>query len=266
MEIFLTKLATRLVLPLTLGIGIQLAGFIAWRMGKRGWAAGALASGWLLILAISLPGVARPLRGGLERTYLPESIEAIPDASAILLLGGSLGPPLPPRLSADLGSGADRVLHTARLYRAGKAPLVIASGGPMAWRDSGTEGAPSMAFLLEEWGVPRDAIVLEGSARNTRENCLRAKEIVDRRGLSRVLVVTSALHMRRALATCLSAGLDAVPAPTDYGIVDGRGDQPMKWIPDSTALDNTTQVFRELLGFEVYRLRGWITDAGVGDG
>jgi uncharacterized SAM-binding protein YcdF (DUF218 family) len=158
------------------------------------------------------------------------------------------------------------VLHAARLHRAGKAPYVIATGGPMAWRDSGTEGAPLMAGLLEEWGVPHEAILIEGSARNTHENCERAKEIVDRRGLGRVLLVTSALHMRRALATCRTAGLDVVAAPTDYGIVDGRGDQPLRYIPDSTALDSTTQVFRELLGFEVYRLRGWIADEGEDDG
>jgi uncharacterized SAM-binding protein YcdF (DUF218 family) len=263
MDIFLTALLARVVRPLAAGLALQAVGLVAWARGHRKAAAAAIGTGFAVLLFASLPAGSNGFRGRVERLYLPLPMEAIPTADAIVVLGGGIGPPLPPRRSADLGPAADRVLHAARLYRAGKAPVVIASGGTVPWRASGTEGAHSMRGLLVEWGVPREAIIEEAASHDTHTNCVRTRELAEQRGYGRVLLVTSALHMRRALATCRSAGLDAVPAPTDYAVVDGRGDDPLRYVPTPTALNTNHQVLRELLGYAVYRFRGWITDAGT---
>jgi uncharacterized SAM-binding protein YcdF (DUF218 family) len=69
-----------------------------------------------------------------------------------------------------------------------------------------------MATLLSELGVPRDAILLEPSSRNTYQNAVNTRAILEVQGIDRVLLVTSAFHMRRAVAAFqaldVSIGLD----------------------------------------------------------
>jgi uncharacterized SAM-binding protein YcdF (DUF218 family) len=69
--------------------------------------------------------------------------------------------------------------------------------------------------------------------------------------------VTSALHMRRAFASCRSAGLAVRAAPTDYQVA-GTAGGPFDLLPDAEALLLTHLALRERLGFLVYQRRGWI--------
>ena len=65
----------------------------------------------------------------LEQKFLPVPVHKSPQADAIVVLGGSVAIPDSPRLEVELTGTSDRILHAARLYRAGKAPLVVATGG-----------------------------------------------------------------------------------------------------------------------------------------
>ena len=90
------------------------------------------------------------------------------------------------------------------------------SGGAISWLGSVAPEAEAMQSLLEEWGVPAASIIFKTKSRNTRENAVFTEQLLAKRGLRRVMLVTSAMHMPRALATFTSAGIDAVAAPTDY--------------------------------------------------
>jgi uncharacterized SAM-binding protein YcdF (DUF218 family) len=166
--------------------------------------------------------------------------------------------PAPPRISIDLSDAADRVLHAARLYRAGKAPVVLVTGGAIPWLGSDIPEAGSMVALLEEWGVPGAAIIAEAASRNTYENAVFSKPLLSEYGLRRVLLVTSALHMRRALATFRTAGIDAVPAATDYTVTYRDWRTVIDFLPDARALSHTTDAIREYVGYVYYRWKGWI--------
>jgi uncharacterized SAM-binding protein YcdF (DUF218 family) len=157
----------------------------------------------------------------------------------------------------DLSGASDRVWHAARLYEAGKAPLVIASGGTLPWKDQVFREAPVMKQLLTSWGVPADSILLESESANTYQNAVHTAELLAERGLERVLLVTSALHMRRALATFRSAGVTALPTPTDYRVVEGPVTL-LDLFPSAGALDGSTAAIREYVGYVVYDWRGWI--------
>jgi uncharacterized SAM-binding protein YcdF (DUF218 family) len=149
------------------------------------------------------------------------------------------------------------VWHAARLYEAGKAPLIVASGGTLPWKDQEFREAPVMQRLLVSWGVPADSILLESTSANTYQNATNTAEVVAERGIDRVLLVTSALHMRRALATFRSVGIEAVPAATDYRVVEGRTTL-LDLLPSAGALDGSTAAIREYVGYIVYDWRGWI--------
>jgi uncharacterized SAM-binding protein YcdF (DUF218 family) len=252
-----TRILTQLLMPPASLLGLVLLGLLLRRLGRRRLAAGCFVVSVLALWALSTPRIADALVAGLERTYLPARPADLPQADAIVLLGGALGAPLPPRLAPDLSEGADRVLHAARLFRAGRAPLLVASGGnPPHLGAEAPEGA-DMADLLVEWGVPREAIVTEGASLDTHENAVETARLLETRGARRILLVTSALHMPRAAAAFRQTGLEVVPAPTDYQAVDAREATLLDWLPDADALERSRNALKEHLGRLWYRLRGW---------
>lgn len=251
-----SKVAAALVFPLNLSLLLGLVALVLARQ-KRGGAA--VLSGTLAIAvlaAASLPAVSDRLVAALERPYPPADPKEAPTAAAIVVLGGSLAPGVPPRRGPELADSSDRILHAARLYRAGKAPLVVPSGGRLPWSDRGRSEAAEMAALLVEWGVPGEAIVLEESARTTSENAVESGKLLRARGIRRLLLVTSSLHMRRALAAFRAEGLEPIPSPCDALAPSGEAAGPFGWIPSAEALARTHRALKERLGLLYYRATG----------
>jgi uncharacterized SAM-binding protein YcdF (DUF218 family) len=111
--------------------------------------------------------------------------------------------------------------------------------------------------LLVEWGVPADAIQLEGRSRNTRENALNIKPLLEAAGCDRSLLVTSAAHMQRALASFKAVDLYVYPVSTDVHVLADNGYSVMDFLPDAHALATTTDAMREWIGQKVYTFKGW---------
>ena len=208
------RIVWALVNPLSLAGMLLLASLLfLWRKRpRRGFWCAAASLG---TLAFFSSGLAVWLLGmPLESPYLPEKpAEEYPAADAILLLGGSIGRVDSPELAyPDFNSAADRVWHAARLYRAGKAPAVIISG---------TNDLGSTSLALSHLGVPSSAILVDGKSRNTAENLQYSADLLGgeerfRGRKPRVLLVTSAWHMRRSMLLARREDVDAVPAPCDY--------------------------------------------------
>lgn len=223
-QLSFSRMLAPLVYPLPLAMELLLlSGLLLW--ARRRLAALCLVIGFTVLWLSSTRVVADYLCASLERMYLPAPLQAIPQADAIVVPGGVIKPALPPRRYVNLNQAADRLLHAARLYKAGKAPVIIASGGGgVPWLgDDDTPEAESMFAFFTEWGVPPDAVRLEKRSRNTYENAVFSKQIMKAHGIDTVLLVTSALHMPRALATFRGAQIDARPAPTDTRSSMGPG-------------------------------------------
>ena len=254
----LSKILPLLVLPFTVALWLMLSALVLLWLHKPRWAGGCITLAIMVFAVCGNPSFSYTLYAQHERTHLPLPVEEYPQVDAIVVLGGSLGPPLSPRLYSDLNGNTDRILHGVRLYRAGRAATIVLSGGNV-FPQPGIEGESFYAAqLMEEWGVPRSAILIEDRSRNTYENALYSKTILDENGLKTVLLVTSALHMPRALPVFRGNGIDAIAAPTDYKIVDLAQPRSLNWIPSLGALGTLSALIRENLGIIVYRYRGWI--------
>ncbi len=263
MSLFLSKVLSFLIHPLSLGLSlVVVGGALSYGWDQR--ALGIGAAGVLVLWIASTPLFADWLRGTLEHRFPPARVSGAPAGDVIVTLGGAVGAPRPPRVYPDLNGAADRVWHAARLYQAGKAPFVIASGGTLPWKDGRFREASAMETLLTSWDVPADSILKESSSANTYENATNTAEIVEERGFDRVLLVTSALHMRRALATFRSAGVNAVPVATDYQVVDSNTTL-LRFLPSAGALGGSTAAIREHVGYIVYDWRGWIAEVAGAD-
>lgn len=243
------KLVGLLVAPLGTALALGLLG--VWLLffaapGARRWGRGLVLAGLVWLVVWSLPVVSEALRGVIEAQAGERSLSQLPRASAAVVLGGGVsGARWPQRPDPDLGRGADRVWHAARLYHAGKAPLLVLSGGVVRTGDESE--ALAMRELLLALGVPAAAILLEDGSDNTASNAARTAQLLRSRGLERPLLVTSALHMPRARAQFERAGLAVTPAPTDFEVID----QPthlLQWLPSSDALEGSGRAFKELLG------------------
>ena len=246
------KLGGYLLSPLTLVLGLGLLAWLCLARRRRrlalSFAGIAFAGLWLA----STPIVGQVLIGALEAPYPALTLEATPTVDAIVVLGGSVAGRHPPkRPSLGLNSASSRVWYAAELYRAGKARwIVVAAGGRPEFANQQVE-ADAIAEMLTTLGVPRAAIRLDAQSRNTRENAINAREILDRLGARSVLLVTSAEHMVRAMKTFAKVWPKyddrPIPAPTDVAIVE-TGNSLLLWIPSSSALANVTKALKEYAG------------------
>ncbi len=260
--IALSKVAPLFLYPLFVSIALGLIALLLLLFRKTAAAAVALVLLIATLCVAGSPWIAGKLIAAIEDGHTPLAAEDTPTADAIVLLAGVVAVPHPPRASAELKDAADRVLHSARLYRAAKAPLIIVSGGNVFRQRNVHPESFYISNLLQEWGVPQQAIVTEGKSRNTYQNALESKRILDRLRLTKVLLVTSALHMPRALAVFRSVGINAVPAVTDILVTHSARpeDQPviLDWLPTADSLLLTTFAIREHIGMWTYRWLGWI--------
>ncbi len=246
----IARLVGALLYPLSLALLGLLAAVLLWRRRPR--LARTLAGVALLWLWLwSTPFVAEQAAATLERAHPPVAPEALPRADAIVLLGGLLepGPPSP-----DLNAAADRAWFAARLWHAGRAPRLLCSGGLAPLSRASAPECPAVADLLRDLGVPGEAITVEAESRTTAENA-RATAALLQPG-ERVLLVTSARHMPRALSAFRRAGIDAIPAPTDHAWRPQRPFSITALLPSPAALALSTTVWHEWLGGLWYSLKG----------
>lgn len=241
----ISKLAIAIISPLGSailgGLLALLVGFLGFR--RLALVLGVLSVAWLWVW--SLPATSYALRGYLESQYPPMAVDATPEAEAVVVLGGGTWPMQFDQPYPNLGAASDREWHGARLYQAGKAPFLILTGGYNP-QFSATSSAETMRRFMSDLGVPDSAMVLEDQARNTTENALFTAQILRDRGIKRILLVTSALHMPRSVALFERQGLEVVPAATDHEVRP----QPAwrRWMPSTDALDGSSRAIKEVVG------------------
>lgn len=255
---FMSSLLGLVIYPLGASI-ILLIGGLA--MSLSGWhkmgfcVSGA---GLMVLLLASSPWISDRLCVWLEAGYAQQPASAAPEAQAIVVMGGGLRSGPPARPYPDLQGSADRYWHAARLFHAERAGLIIVSGGRSGSSPHSLTAAEAGAMFLQDLGVPEDRIVLEGAAMSTRDNAVLVAEILEEKNIDRFLLVTSAIHMRRSEASFRALGLDPFPVATDFHGMQRIAWRWRNWIPSMSALNNTKRAIHEIIGYWVFRYRGWV--------
>ena len=187
----------------------------------------------------------------LEREFLVDGrvpmVETFPEADAIVLLGGSMGIETNLSSYAEMWTSADRVWQAVRLYKAVKAPKVIATSG----------GVAETTFpLLREFGIPDAAMMKVDDARNTEEE---AKSIA-KMGCKKILLVTSAWHAKRArlMFEKYASDVEVISAPADFenSMMAKRAFALRSLLPDFNAFVLNSVAFHEwvgIVGYKVFR-------------
>ncbi|HJT78165.1 MAG TPA: YdcF family protein [Gemmataceae bacterium] len=209
------------------------------------------------LVLLSLPAVSHFAMGSLEWQY-PRLDGRPADAEAIVVLAGTIRPAnvVWPRMDPAEDT-MNRCLYAARLYHQGRPCPVVVSGGYADTDPETPTCAAVMRDFLEELGVPRDDVVEEGQSRTTYENAVRCAELLRERGTHRVVLVTDAAHLFRAVRCFRKQGLDVVPAPCNFRTGHFQWELGA-FLPDPRAAGHVGEVGHEWLGTLWYWCRGRI--------
>ncbi|MBD2753110.1 YdcF family protein [Spirosoma validum] len=161
-----------------------------------------------------------------------------------------------------LGREADRAGQALYLYKTGAVQKILISGGsgnlPFQTKSLNDEGQMTAQFLRVA-GVRPDDIVLENKSRNTHENALFSAQMLQKTfQTNRCVLVTSALHMNRAVGCFKKEGIAVIPFPSTF-LSGRRSFAPGEWLlPNETAFFNAYYLTRELVGYVTYKVMGYM--------
>jgi uncharacterized SAM-binding protein YcdF (DUF218 family) len=248
-----------LTYPPAFSLCLLMAGILAravrWR--RLAIALIALAFGWSLLW--SIPWCSERLRATLEDRFPVVEERALPQADAIVVLGGgSVRGVMRADVAEALASDHSRLAAGARAWLAGRAPLVVLSGG-----GNRTSEAARMAVAIKRLGVPASAVILEERSSNTRDNARFTAQLTKSRGVERILLVTSAVHMPRAVVWFRAAGFEVVPVPT---LEPKTRPGWRAWLPNPHALWRSGRAIKELAGLAAAHAETESSDSRPGRG
>jgi uncharacterized SAM-binding protein YcdF (DUF218 family) len=244
------KILQRLILPPANILLLLLFGFLLIR-SHRNLGRLFITAGFLLLYGLSISPVSSALIAPLERGYSPVNVKLV-KADVIVVLGGGsidrswLG--LPP----EPGEGSlQRVVAAVKLYRVLHIPVLL-TGGTGDPAQPHLSDADAMARAAMDLGVPEKDIIIENKSRNTLESARAVKDML--KG-NRILLVTSAYHMKRSVALFKKQGFEVVPAPAGFRS-ERRPLAYFSFIPYAGNLSSSSLALAEYLSSSWYSITG----------
>lgn len=236
------------VLLLLLGTGVVML-WSRWRRAGRIL----LSAVFVAAFAVAVLPLSALLIHPLEQRFAPA---ALPDrVDGIIVLGGAVDPVLSAsRGQPALKDAAERLVEGIGLAHRFPAATFVFTGGSGRLFDRGATEADAVRPLLADLGLAANRIVIEDGSRNTFENAVFSRRLVAPDPAQTWLLVTSAVHMPRAVGAFRRAGWDVVPYPVDYRTLRSG---PRWWPPSfdlAGGLRDLHLAIHEWLGLLAYRL------------
>ena len=210
----------------------------------------------VLLWAASTPIVSNLLMCAVEDWRVRQVTSDAPNADAIVVLSFSIRA-VPDDATSFEFDDFDRFLGGFDLYKAGKAPRLIFTGGWNPWKPNLPLVGDVLIVRARDFGVPASALSTTGKASNTEQEAEGVAELLGV-GKSptapRILLVTSDYHMSRADMLFRRAGLEVIPFPVDFQTK--LGITPRSFIPSGGALQQTDTALHEIYGRVYYWIVG----------
>ncbi|HQX80721.1 MAG TPA: YdcF family protein [Vicinamibacterales bacterium] len=246
----LSKVLPQFVLPL--GMCLIL---LVWGLARRRRAP--MLAALVVLLVSTNPYVGSWLMRATENWAVRPSAALSPVVDAIVVLSAGRGLAPGPERVSEWGD-PNRFFGGVELFQAGKAPLLVFTAAPIAGApDLPTEG-DLLARQAMALGVPADRIAITGRVANTADEAREVASLLRARQLTspKILLVTSAFHMRRARLVFEQHGFVVTSFPVDFALDAYDGLTLMRFLPSVDALRQTHTALRELYGRAFYWLWG----------
>ncbi|MCG8309666.1 MAG: YdcF family protein [Cytophagales bacterium] len=177
-----------------------------------------------------------------------------------VVLGGTTDVDRKPDDRLFFRKGADRVTHALNLYHEGKVKKILFTGGnPRLFENPNRDNVPIFDFYVM-CGVKPEDIMIENSSRNTRENAFFVKKMLRNDPANRkMILITSAFHMRRAEGCFRKVGIDVTGFSTDfYSAIPKDRFTFHAFLPSPSVLANWNFLIKEWIGYLAYQMAGYI--------
>ncbi|TCD48791.1 YdcF family protein [Chlorobium sp. N1] len=210
---------------------------------------------WLgiaLLWGFSMPVVGNALMGVMEGPAQRLPAASATPADAIVVAGGMTNQ-IPGAPLGEWGEAADRFEGAVELFRAGRAPLLVFTGGRLPWKSNFVPEGELLRRRAIRLGVAEGAVRVTGVAANTAEEARRARELLGEG--RRIILVTSAFHMPRSLMLFRREGFRVEPCRVDYRVEPEARLTLLSFLPDPESLGDSFTALREMMGIAWYALR-----------
>ncbi|NQV33918.1 MAG: YdcF family protein [Phycisphaeraceae bacterium] len=217
-----SKLVWCLISPdVLLGLGLVWVWLLLWRNRTRA-AVWVLGCELLVITLIGLWPVGEWAFYPLEQRF--ETNPELPDqVHGVIVLGGAEDAVMSAIWKQpEVGAAAERMLAFMAMARRFPEAKLVYTGGSSSMVDQELRGADCVKQLFEQQGLDVSRVVLERESRNTFENVVLTKKLMDPREGENWLVITTAWHMPRAVGIFRQAGWSVIPWPVDHWSQPGR--------------------------------------------
>lgn len=206
-----------------------------------------------LLYTLSTPFVANETIRYVEDYAVKRSISEVSDAKAIMVLGGMLTFAPTPDGSTLEWSDPDRFFAGIELFKAGKAPEIVFVRNFSPFNGGQEVEGEYQRQMAISMGIPESSIKLTQRAFNTEEEAEGLRKLPMPEG-SKVILVTSAFHMKRSVHLFEKAGFGVEPYPVDFKADLIKQNTLLEFLPDPDALKNSSIAIRELIGRSYYQL------------
>jgi len=244
------KILMSLILPPASLAILMAAGFVIIKF-RRMLGRFLIVTSFLLLYLLSISPVSDILLKPLEKSAAHDNAKH-EKAGAIVVLGGGVRDlswlkldPQPSEMSLE------RLVAGVKFYKELHIPLVIIGGNGNPFEQEVKE-AEAMGRIAMGIGVPDKDIITDNAPRNTLESASAAKKLI--KG-DRIILVTSAYHMKRSSAMFRKQGFDVVQAPAGYKS-EQRGLSLYSCIPRAGSLNDSSAALAEYLSLFLYTITG----------
>jgi uncharacterized SAM-binding protein YcdF (DUF218 family) len=206
-----------------------------------------------LLIGLSLPITGHQFLSSLESYARPAEPEpGMGDkstAQAIIVLGAGRNADAPEYQGDTVNAlTLERLRYAAQLQRKTGLPIIVSGGSPYQERSS--EAELMKRVLVDDFHA--DVKLMEDKSRNTLENARYCRDLLQDTGIRQAYLVTQAWHMRRAVWSFQSYGIDVIPAATGFSTLSRENSSFVGYLPSALGMRMTGLAIRERVGYFWY--------------
>ncbi len=156
-------------------------------------------------------------------------------------------------------TNTDRILQAVYLYKAQRIGKILISGGSgsLFYRDM-LEAVNLKKFLVNTLEIPQEDVLVDSVSDNTHQNAVESAKILKANFTNpKVLLITSAFHMRRSLMCFKKEGIPVTIYATDLNTGPRRFEFEHLFMPSMQSILQWNKLLHELIGVVTYKMMGY---------
>jgi uncharacterized SAM-binding protein YcdF (DUF218 family) len=248
----LKKIISAFLLPFNVSISLLAVGvFLLFATRFQRVAKAFILIGFLFFLFLSMPPTANWLANSLEHRYSSPAMSVLQDPQIrwIVVLGGGHNSSMPPGQQLS-GSSMARLVEGVRIFCMREGRTLFLSGGSVY---DPKPNAAAMADEAKTLGINQKDLMLESQSRDTEEQAEFLAPILRQEPF---FLITSAVHMPRAMALFMKKGMKPIAVPCDFSFVPKNPPALLRILPNASSLQQSERAFRERMGMLYSLVRG----------